>query len=997
MNLRRTFLAGLLTFALIASGCSGDDDDGGGTGPRGEEPVNVDDLDEAHQEIVRTAETWLDEEPDLDAEVRDSLRFVSIDESPSVTSVGFAQFFDDHEVVDAGISVHVLDGGEIQGATDNTLDAQPADDESSDITEDEAIENAEKAITGTADEVLGSDEVWVQNGEELQLAWRVTLTTTDPTGHWQVLIDAGTGSVVDADRVDQGHGGSLPTEVGGGTQAHFVDPGAKFATAAQDDGEQCDVPDAPSACLFIPDPIYASGGEITTDDAENANEVLQGEELQGLEDPDSGELRGEFVDAEPEGAPLDSPDEDDGTWAQGRAEPGFETAMAYYWIDYTQRLIQELGFTDVLDEPFPVVPVDPDTVDNAFYDGTQIVMGVGSDGINESEDASGIIHEYGHAVLDEQNPSLFSGGNDAGAYHEAFGDLQAWLATLEFRDGDSACLFAWAEEDQCLRRMDEDKVYPADLVQEVHEDGEIYTGAVFDVTEALLAADDLSVEDCAGGEACNEVRDRVLATLLASHQYLTPDMSLPDAASAFLMANEAEFDGADEEAITEAFDAHGLSGGGQDTMDPNGDLPGEPAEPADPSAPSTTIPGTTQPGSTAASVEFDIEHTYRGDLDVFVSVVDSDGAQLCEPVTIHEPDEADGAQDLSGAVDVSDSDCAELLPPSEDQVWVLGVRDTLPADEGQINGFTVYDGENPYRAGGLPVPIADNDPEGSFAVVDGTGEGDTEQPGDDGGVEDEVEGDGPVASIDIEHPYTGDLFVRIGAADTEGNIACAVSVHEPQAGEVGDGSISGDIDLSRCADQYPPSDETRWFLEVIDVGQEDEGSVDAFSLTGPDGETFEFGDTPVDIPDNDDEGVVLLLDGSEGGGSTGDSPAGEDPEVSVEIDHPYAGDLAVSVDVLDLEGEVQCEVVLATPDPSNDEDGLTLTESVADCGRFYPPSEENIWVLYVADALQEDVGEITSVELTGPDGAVYSPADVSGEIPDADPEGVVLDFGVEPR
>ena len=81
-------------------------------------------------------------------------------------------------------------------------------------------------------------------------------------------------------------------------------------------------------------------------------------------------------------------------------------------------------------------------------------------------------------------------------------------------------------------------------------------------------------------------------------------------------------------------------------------------------APSTTIPGTTEPGATPASVEFDISHSYRGDLDVSAGVVDADGNSLCEPVGIHEPNPQDNAQDLSGAVDVSESECAEFLPPA---------------------------------------------------------------------------------------------------------------------------------------------------------------------------------------------------------------------------------------------------------------------------------------------------------------------------------------------
>ncbi|HET9542173.1 MAG TPA: hypothetical protein VFP02_03770 [Acidimicrobiales bacterium] len=67
--------------------------------------------------------------------------------------------------------------------------------------------------------------------------------------------------------------------------------------------------------------------------------------------------------------------------------------------------------------------------------------------------------------------------------------------------------------------------------------------------------------------------------------------------------------------------------------------------------------------------------------------------------------------------------------------------------------------------------------------------------------------------------------------------------------------------MSDCADQYPPSDETRWFVQVIDTAAVDEGTVDSLTLNGPDGESIEFDDLPATIPDDDPQGLVLLTDG----------------------------------------------------------------------------------------------------------------------------------------
>lgn len=963
---RRSPLVGLglvavLAVAALSCSSNGSESSTDATAP-------ADELSAEEQAVVDEAQQWLGDASAVDDDTFESLAFSGLTTSPNVTHVTFGQTFDGHPVQDAEVVVHVRDDGEITGANNALTDASPGADATQEIDADQAKANADKAVQGTPADSDPPQLVWVQSGADLVLAWRVNLRTTDPIGSWRVLVNATTGDTIDAAQVANDR--RLPTAPrtpGAAAIATGAVASAKD-TAAQSTDDACELPDGPSACVFLPDPIYGSGGRLT--DPSQADEFLTGEALQGLIDPASGQLVGEFVDADPAGAPVDAPDEADARWGQGRGEPGFENAMAYYWIDRVQREIQDLGFTDVRNESFPVFGVDPQTVDNAFYDGSEIVLGVGSDGINEGEDATGIVHEYGHAVLDQQAPGLLE-GDEAGAYHEGFGDLLAFLTTVELRSGndqvDPGCLFAWAEDGECIRRIDNDRVYPDDLVNEVHEDGTIYSGAVFDIFTALLADQGVQVADCVGTDRCDEVRDRVLTTLLASHNYLSSGVTLPDIAAAYQTANDANFEGVDADLISTAFAAHGLDGGSSNTIDADGNDTGT-------------------DNAAAASVSFEITHSYRGDLDVTVGVSDPDGNDLCEPIVIQRPDSNDSGQDLSGQVDISDTDCAALLPPSSDQLWFLRAEDTLARDEGQIVSFTVFDGDTPFPATGLPKPIADADPEGTFAITDGST--DTVDTGT--GTTDDV-GDGPFMTVSLTHPYTGDLSIRAGVSQPDGTTVCSVSVLDPDPNDAGDGSFAGDIDLSDCADNFPPDNENLWFLQVIDTAARDSGTVDELSLTGPDGQSLDFGDLPADIPDNDPDGVTLLTDGS-GSSSSTVGGAGDAPTASVTIDHPYQGDLAVTVGVLDPDDNVLCEEPLATPDQNNGEQGLDVSVPVSDCAREYPPSAERRWYLFAADTLERDTGSVTSATLEGADGQTFAVDTSSAAIPDADPDGLLLFF-----
>ncbi len=69
------------------------------------------------------------------------------------------------------------------------------------------------------------------------------------------------------------------------------------------------------------------------------------------------------------------------------------------------------------------------------------------------------------------------------------------MTVTEVVDGapaaDPACVADWdstsytSSEPHCLRRLDEGKTYPADLVGEVHADGEIWSQALWDIRNAI--------------------------------------------------------------------------------------------------------------------------------------------------------------------------------------------------------------------------------------------------------------------------------------------------------------------------------------------------------------------------------------------------------------------------------------------------------------------------------------------------------------------------------
>lgn len=122
---------------------------------------------------------------------------------------------------------------------------------------------------------------------------------------------------------------------------------------------------------------------------------------------------------------------------------------------------------------------------NAFYDGSSINFYDAGGGCNATSLIADVVyHEYGHAINDWFYQSYFYNFAN-GAMNEGYADF--WAMSL----GDLAEIGQgfYTDTQDGIRIYDEDpKVYPEDIVGEVHADGEIICGAWYD-THLLLGGD----------------------------------------------------------------------------------------------------------------------------------------------------------------------------------------------------------------------------------------------------------------------------------------------------------------------------------------------------------------------------------------------------------------------------------------------------------------------------------------------------------------------------
>jgi hypothetical protein len=305
--------------------------------------------------------------------------------------------------------------------------------------------------------------------------------------------------------------------------------------------------------VFVPNPVQSLGDESLTDqkDADAAVPAAAYHDVTLTNLDGSGTLSGDYATVVSEtGKPARSPTN---TFRYTRHQDQFEQVMAYYWVTEAQKYIHSLGFGETrrpIDNRPQALRINQFGQDNSFAtDHPKNELRFGKGGVDDAEDAEVILHEYGHAIHFAQNFSFAS--EQAGAISEGFGDY--WAVTVADVVSQSLgvpereplpCVADWDSTSytstvpHCLRRVDTNLHFPADLNGEVHHDGQIWSRALWDIRQALgnVKAD----------------------TIILQGSFDFPGTTMPDLANRTVAAAQQLYGDAAANAVTKAFADRGI-------------------------------------------------------------------------------------------------------------------------------------------------------------------------------------------------------------------------------------------------------------------------------------------------------------------------------------------------------------------------------------------------------------------------------------------------------
>ncbi|MEP7108535.1 MAG: M36 family metallopeptidase [Ferruginibacter sp.] len=310
----------------------------------------------------------------------------------------------------------------------------------------DGIRSSKKAVF----DFVKTELVYFIHEESPVLAWKFLLKLNHPPGEWKIYVDAKSGenlAKIDLRRYVSGQGR-----------------------------------------VFNPNPVATLEDFTLRDGSTIPDEAYFEVELPELED--TGKLDGPYVSTR---LTADRVERADFKFLFKRGEKKrFKEVMAYYHIDSVQRYIQELGYNNIMNKQI-AVNVDGSPVENSFYSSIDKSITYGNKGVDDAEDAEMIVHEYGHAILDDVVPGFGEGNDHTNAMGEGFGD---YLAASFFADKKPDILKAtfgnWnaaalngGNNPPFTRRLNEPKKFRADFISNAHKDGEIWSACLWSIRVAL--------------------------------------------------------------------------------------------------------------------------------------------------------------------------------------------------------------------------------------------------------------------------------------------------------------------------------------------------------------------------------------------------------------------------------------------------------------------------------------------------------------------------------
>ena len=175
----------------------------------------------------------------------------------------------------------------------------------------------------------------------------------------------------------------------------------------------------------------------------------------------------------------------------------FEAVMVYYHVDTLQRYIQgNLNIKNANNRQTEADAHDNGTSGGGFYSSIDKGVHFGDSGNcrpDRAEDADCIYHEYNHAIMDNVKPGYgpwgtpnpVTGRRESRAIGEGFGDILACVYFAPDHPFQREVFEDWVFAPYGLRRVDGTKKYPTNWVDEEHDDGEIWSAALWDIYRTI--------------------------------------------------------------------------------------------------------------------------------------------------------------------------------------------------------------------------------------------------------------------------------------------------------------------------------------------------------------------------------------------------------------------------------------------------------------------------------------------------------------------------------
>ena len=301
--------------------------------------------------------------------------------------------------------------------------------------------------------------------------------------------------------------------------------------------------------VFFPDPITSSKSTYKgnfVDDEDNNNPDLQQQifekEIPVLFKDNQFLLENDYIkmiDLERPNDPVIS--SRDGKFYFNRSEKGFENTNAFYHISRLRMHMDSIGHKNLGNRQI-LIDAHGTTSDNSFYASNhnpqRILFGTG--GVDDAEDATPIIHEYGHAMSDFAAPES-NLGIERGAIDEGLCDYMAASYKTEISDHNWHNIYPWDGHNEFWdgRVANTTKVYSPDFKGTPHQKGEILCRALMDIYFSIG----------------KELSDKLF---FESLYYLDGEMTIPQYGNALLTVEEELYESQYKQEVCNALQSRGI-------------------------------------------------------------------------------------------------------------------------------------------------------------------------------------------------------------------------------------------------------------------------------------------------------------------------------------------------------------------------------------------------------------------------------------------------------